>query len=303
MALLRRRIDMKGVLRTTAIVTLLLAPSFAGAAENDWMGRVGEALGKPGTEMPGGVYRIALPRSDIHARLDGVEIKPGLALGGWLAFQRHGEEAVAMGDIVLLGDEVNPVMKKLEEGGIEITALHNHLLRNEPFTMYMHVSGHGDPVKLASALHAALAESRTPLSAGTAPPPELGFDPAVIERVLGRKGKANGPILGFSIPRAEPIAEGGMVVPEAMGSAIAINFQSTGGGKVAATGDFVLVAAEVNPVVKALRENGIEVTAVHNHMLNDAPHAFFMHFWANDDAEKVAKGLRAALDKIDVAKS
>jgi hypothetical protein len=293
---------MKGMLWTTAIATLLLAPSFAGAAESDWMGRVGETLGKPGTEMPGGVYRVALPRSDIHARLDGVDIKPGLALGGWLAFQRHGGEVVVMGDIVLLGDEVNPVMMKLEQGGIEITALHNHLLRNEPFTMYMHVLGRGDPEKLAGALHAALAESRTPLS-GAAAPPELGFDPATIESVLGRKGKANGPILGFSIPRAAPIAEGGMAVPEAMGSAIAINFQSTGGGKVAATGDFVLVASEVNPVVKALRENGIEVTAIHNHMLSDEPHAFFMHFWANDDAEKVAKGLKAALDKVDVAKS
>jgi hypothetical protein len=300
----RRRIDMKRMLRTTAIATLLLVPSIAGAAESDWMGRVGEMLGKAGTEMPGGVYRVALPRSDIHARLDGVEIKTGLALGGWLAFQRHGEEATVMGDIVLLGDEVNPVMMKLEQGGVEITALHNHLLRNEPFTMYMHVLGRGDPVKLASALRAALAESRTPLSgAAAAPPQELGFDPATIERVLGRKGKANGPILGFSIPRAAPITEGGMAVPEAMGSAIAINFQSTGGGKIATTGDFILVASEVNPVVKALRENGIEVTAIHNHMLGDEPHAFFMHFWANDDAEKVAKGLKAALDKIDVAKS
>jgi hypothetical protein len=295
---------MKGVLRTTAIATLLLVPSLAFAAESDWMARVGETLGKAGAEMPGGIYRVALPRSDIHARLDGVDIKPGLALGGWLAFQRHGEEATVMGDVVLLADEVNPVMRKLEQGGIEITALHNHLLRNEPFTMYMHVLGRGDPVKLASALHAALAESRTPLAAAAAPPPqELGFDPAVIERVLGRKGKANGPILGFSIPRAEPIAEGGMAVPEAMGSAVAINFQSTGGGKVATTGDFVLVAGEVNPVVKALRENGIEVTAIHNHMLSDEPHVFFMHFWANDDAEKVAKGLKAALDKVEVAKA
>jgi hypothetical protein len=295
---------MKGMFQTAAIAISLIVCSVAGAAENDWMGRVGETLGKAGTEMQGGVYRVALPRSDIHARLDGVDIKPGLALGGWLAFQRHGEEAVVMGDIVLLGDEVNPAMMKLEESGIEITALHNHLLRNEPFTMYMHVLGRGDPVKLASALRAALAESRTPLSAAaTAPPQELGFDPAIIERVLGRKGKANGPILGFSIPRAAPIAEGGMAVPEAMGSAIAINFQSTGGGKVAATGDFVLVAGEVNPVVAALRENGIEVTAIHNHMLTDEPRAFFMHFWANDDAETVAKGLKAALDKVDLAKS
>jgi hypothetical protein len=290
----------------TAFALTLLAASLAApplrAAENDWMARVGEALDKTGTEMQGGVYRVALPRSDIHARLDGAEIKPGLALGGWLAFQRHGESAMAMGDLVLLQDEISPVMTKLEQSGIAITALHNHLLRNEPFTMYMHVLGRGDPVALATALHGALAASKTPLGAAAAPTQELGFDPAIIEGALERKGKANGPILGFSIPRAEPITEGGMVVPEAMGSAIAINFQSTGDGKVATTGDFVLVAKEVNPVLVALREHGIEVTALHNHMLEDEPRAFFMHFWANGDAETVAKGLKAALDKVAVAR-
>jgi hypothetical protein len=215
-----------------------------------------------------------------------------------------------MGDLVLLGEEVNPVMAKLEEVGIQITALHNHLLRNEPFTMYMHVLGHGDPAKLAAALHAGLALSKTPLanpaavsgSSQAAPAPELGFDPAAIETVLGRKGKVNGPILGFSIRRAEPVKETGMEVPEAMGSAIGINIQASGGGKVATTGDFVLVASEVNPVVRALRENGIEVTAIHNHMLGEEPRAFFMHFWANDTPEKVAKGLKAALDQVNVVK-
>jgi hypothetical protein len=293
---------MKTMLRTTATVLMLLAPWLAGAAENDWMTRVGEALGKSGTEMPGGVYRVALPRSDIHATLDGVEIKPGLALGGWLAFQRHGAEAMVMGDVVLLAEEVTPVMTKLEESGIAITALHNHLLRNEPFTMYMHVLGSGDPVALATALHGALAASKTPMSAATATPqPALGFDPAIVENVLGRKGKVNGPILGFSIPRAEPVMEDGMAVPEPMGSAIAINFQSTGGNTAATTGDFVLIAQEVNPVIKALRENGIEITALHNHMLQDEPRSFFMHFWGHDDAAKLAKGLKAALDKIAVA--
>ena len=301
---------MSRLFQSACLAVTLAVSTVASAADNDWQQRVAEALGKSGAEMPGGVYRVALPRSDIHAKLDGVDIKPGLALGGWLAFQRHGQEAMVMGDVVLLSEEVTPVMTKLEQGGIEVTALHNHLLRNEPFTMYMHVLGRGDPVKLASALHAALAESKTPLTnpasaAASAQPAaqELGFDPAIIENVLGRKGKANGPILGFSVPRAEPIVEGGMAVPEAMGSATAINFQSTGGNKVATTGDFVLIASEVNPVVKALRENGIEVTAIHNHMLSDEPRAFFMHFWANDDAEKVAKGIKAALDKINVAKS
>ncbi len=301
---------MSRLLPSACLAVTLAFSTVASAADNDWQQRVAEALGKSGAEMPGGVYRVALPRSDIHAKLDGVEIKTGLALGGWLAFQAHGQEAMVMGDLVLLSEEVTPVMTKLEQSGIEITALHNHLLRNEPFTMYMHVLGRGDPVKLASALHAALAESKTPLTnpaaaaSGAQPAAqELGFDPAIIENVLGRKGKANGPILGFSVPRAESIVEGGMAVPEAMGSATAINFQSTGGNKVATTGDFVLIASEVNPVVKALRDNGIEVTAIHNHMLSEEPRAFFLHFWANDDAEKVAKGIKAALHKVNVAKS
>jgi hypothetical protein len=301
------------ILGLAGAIALALSSTGATAADNDWQ-RVGEALGKPGQAMPGGVYRVGLPRTDLHVKLDGVDIKPGLALGSWVAFEKMGEQnGMVMGDLVLTQDEVNPVMKSLEDGGIEITALHNHLLRNEPFTMYMHVLGHGDPVKLAAALHQALSLSKTPLggaaASGSSQPaaatqqPGLGFDTAVIDRVLGRKGKANGGVYAISVPRAGLVKDGGMDVPEAMGSAIAINFQGTGGGKVATTGDFVLTAQEVNPVIKALRENGIEVTAIHNHMLDDQPRLFFMHFWANDDAEKVAKGLKAALDKVDVAKS
>ena len=131
---------------------------------------------------------------------------------------------------------------------------------------------------------------------------KLDLDTATIDQALGRKGKVNGGVYQVSIPRAETITDGGMEVPEAMGSAIAINFQPTGGGKAAITGDFVLTADEVNPVIRALRANGIEVTALHNHMLKDEPRLFFMHFWANEDVNKLAKGLKAALDHIKVAK-
>ena len=270
------------------------------AADDDWQARVGEALGKTGAAAPGGVYRVGLPRTDLKVTLDGVELKPGFALGSWLAFEKMGDQGMVMGDLVLTMDEVNPVMSKLAAGGIEITALHNHLLRNQPFTMYMHVQGNGDPVKLAAALHAALAESKTPLSAAAAAPaapPPLDLDTAAIDQALGAKGANNGGVYQLSIPRAEPIKDNGMDVPPPMGSANAINFQPTGSGKAAITGDFVLIASEVNPVLRALRENGIEVTAIHNHMLDDQPRLYFMHFWANDDALKLARGLRAALDK------
>ena len=300
---------MRSLWHVTLASAALVLPSLAATAQTDWMSRVGDALGKSGSEMPGGVYRVGLPRTDLKVTLDGVELKAGFALGSWLAFQKMGDDAMVMGDLVLTSEEVNPVMKKLEEGGIEITALHNHLLRNQPFTMYMHVLGRGDPVKLAATLHGALAMSKTPLPGAPAAvaqpsaPPPIDFDTAAVDKILGAKGKNNGGVYQFSIPRAEPIKDGGMEVPEAMGSAIAINFQPTGGGKAAITGDFVLVAKEVNPVLKALRDNGIEVTAVHNHMLDDQPRLFFMHFWANDDAQQLANGLKAALAKVNIAKS
>jgi hypothetical protein len=280
-----------------------LALATPARSEPDWPG-VAKALGKEGAVQGGGVYRIGFPRSDLKVKLDGVDIKPGLALGGWLAFMSMGDQAMVMGDLVLTGDEVNPVMKKFLESGIDITALHNHLLRSEPATMYMHVMAHGDPVKLAGALHDGLALSKTPLGAAPAAAPQsVDLDTAAIDAAMGYKGKANGAIYQFSIPRADAVEEEGMSLPEAMGSANGINFQATGAGKAAITGDLVLVASEVNPVLRALRENGIEVTAVHSHMLDDAPHIFFMHFWANDDAVKLAKGMRAALDKVAVKKS
>jgi hypothetical protein len=288
------------------VVAAILAgtPALGLAADGDWQFQVGQALGKPGTQMPSGVYRVGFPRTDLKSTLDGIELKPSFALGGWLAFEKMGPQGMIMGDLVLTENEVNPVMTKLAVGGIEVTALHNHLLRNQPFTMYMHVLGHGDPVKLAAVLHTALAETKTPLSASPAPPPPpIDLDTAALDQILGTKGTNNGGVYQFGILRAEPIEEDSMVLPPEMGVAYAINFQPTGGGKAAITGDFVLVANEVNPVLKALREHGIEVTAIHNHMLDDQPRLYFMHFWANNDAKKLAEGLKAALAHVNVAKS
>jgi Domain of Unknown Function (DUF1259) len=286
----------------TLTVGLMGLPAFA--ADAQWQ-PVAAALGKTGTEMPGGVYRVGMPRTDLHVTLDGVELKPTLALGSWLAFESMGNTTMVMGDLVLTEDEIEPVMKKLADGGIEITALHNHLLRARPATFYMHVLGRGDAVTLAQTLHDALALSKTPLGAAPAasPAPSIDLDTAMIDRVLGAKGKIAGGVYQVGIPRAEPVSDGGMKVPPALGSAEAINFQPTGGGKAAITGDFVLTPDEVNPVLRTLRDNGIDVTALHSHMLDEQPRLFFMHFWAVDDAEKLAKSLRAALDKVNVARS
>jgi hypothetical protein len=278
--------------------------SSAHAQAVDWQ-KVDDALGRK-PAVSGDVRRYGFPRSDLSVTLDGVTIKPTLALGGWVAFKPMDGGAMVMGDLVLLETEVTPVMTKLVEGGLEITAVHNHLLRVNPETFYMHVGGHGDPVKMAAVIHDALAASKTPLTASpAAAPPAIDLDTPQLDQIMGAKGQNNGGVYAFAVPRRDPISEGGMEIAPVgpMGVAQGINFQPTGGGKAVITGDFVLTGDEVNPVIKALLSNGIEVTAVHSHMLDEQPRLFFLHFWANDDAQKLARGLRAALDKTASGKS
>jgi hypothetical protein len=288
-----------------AICAVATVGTAANAQEVDWK-KVDEAMGRSAT-VTADVHRYGFPRTDLQVTLDGVSVKPGLALGGWTAMKPAHDGVMVMGDLVLLETEISPVMSKMIQNGLEITALHNHLLRSNPATFYMHVAGHGDPVKLATAIHTALGESKTPLAAPapTASQPAIDLDTAQLDQIIGVNGKGNGGIYQFTVPRRDPVTESGMQIAPAgpMGVATGINFQPNGGGKAAITGDFVMIAAEVNPVIKALRENGIEVTAIHSHMLDEQPRLIFMHFWANDDAVKLAKGLRAALDKMANAKS
>jgi Domain of Unknown Function (DUF1259) len=286
-----------------ACSAVLIVATAATAQQIDWT-KVDATLGKTGA-VSGEVHRYGFPRSDLQVTIDGVAVKPALALGGWAAFQPMHGEAMVMGDLVLLETEVNPVMAKLLEGGIDITAVHNHLLRANPATFYMHIGGHGDPVKMAEVIRSALALSKTPFdppAVAPTPSPPIDLDTAQLDQIIGAKGVVNGGVYQFSVPRRDPITESGMTVPAAMGSANAINFQPTGGGKAAITGDFVITGDEVNPMIKALRANGIEVTALHSHMLTEQPRVFFMHFWATDDALKLARSVRAALDKTAVAK-
>jgi hypothetical protein len=284
---------------------IVLGGTAASAQTLNW-DKVDAAFGRKGA-VSGDAHRYGFPRSDLSVTLDGVQIKPGLALGGWVALKPAHDGAMVMGDLVLLEAEIAPVMTALIHNGLEITAVHNHLLRANPATFYMHVGGHGDPEKLATAIVQALQSSKTPLAAPTPPaqPPAIDLDTAQLDQIIGAKGNNNGGIYAFGVPRRDTIKEGGMEIAPAgpMGVATGINFQPTGGGKAAITGDFVLTAEEVNPVIKELRANDIEVTAIHSHMLDEQPRLIFMHFWANDDAIKLAKGLRAALDKTASKKS
>jgi len=297
---------MMRVLKTIAISVAMVAFAVAAHAQEVNWDKVDAALGRKAA-VGGDVHRYGFPRTDLTVTLDGVTIKPALALGGWVAFKPAHGGAMIMGDLVLLESEINPVMTAMIHNGLEITAIHNHLLRASPATFYMHVAGHGDAEKLATVLVQALQSSKTPLQppAPAAAPPAVDLDTAQLDQIIGAKGNNNGGVYAFGVPRRDAVTEGGMQIAPAgpMGVATGINFQPTGGGKAAITGDFVLTGDEVNPVIKELRAAGIEVTAIHSHMLDEQPRLIFMHFWANDDAVKLAKGLRAALDRTASAKS
>lgn len=284
--------------RVIVLFWLLLIPAILSAQGLD-TAKIDEILGRSG-QKSGDVYRVGFPRADLHVTVGNVEIRPGLALGSWAAFSGSDDHAMVMGDLVLLEKEVNPVMLKLRAGNFEITAVHNHVLNETPRVLYMHYLGHGPALDLAKSLRAALSASQTPLGKTV---PAQASEPAAfvktVEDTLGVKGTWNGNVLGFGVPRAEPVAEEGITLTSAQGVAEAINFQEAGPGKIATTGDFVLIASEVNSVISALESHDIQVTALHSHMLTEQPRLFFMHFWSVGSPEIVAQGIKAALEKIN----
>jgi Domain of Unknown Function (DUF1259) len=288
-----------------AVLISTMVPAVALAGPPDWKA-VEQVLGKSGTLLPGDVFRIGMPRTDLSVTVKGVPVKSGFALGSYAAFKQVGDHAMVMGDLVLLDQEVPAVMSGLFNGGLEVTAVHNHLTEMSPHVMYMHYEGHGDAVQLAKALGQALSASGTPLGGtGAAPAASVGptLDAKQVEQGLGRPGRdAGGGIYQVTVARAEVITENGTPLLPAQGVATVLNFQPLADGRAAITGDFVLIDREVNPVARALRQHGIEVTAIHNHGLMDSPRLFYMHFWATDDVAKLARGLKAALDQTNSQK-
>ncbi len=295
----------KALLIVSSVLLFVAAtPKKSTASRTDWKD-VEQAIGRAGYVLPGDVYKVSFPRSDLAVTLDGVAIKPALALGSWAAFKDIGSgHVMTMGDLVLLDSEVSPVIDALQKGGVEQSALHNHLLGESPDVMYVHFMGHGDASKLASALHDALALTKTPMGPPPAPPatpPALDLPTADLDHIIGHTGKVAGGTYQFALARAETIMEHGVEIPPSMMN-IPLNFQPTGNGRAAITGDFVLIASEVNPVIRTLRGGGITVTALHSHMLEETPRLFFIHFWANDDAKNLAATLRSALDHVHTRK-
>jgi hypothetical protein len=293
---------MDKMLLRRVLLILISASVFpiAGSAQGLDTAKIDQVLGRSGQKM-GDVYRVGFPRTDLHVVVDGLAIKPGLALGSWAAFAGTDSSASVMGDLVLLESELDPVMEKLRISGFEITAVHNHLTGEAPHVMYMHYMGHGPAAQLATSLQAALAASKTPLGKPAAVPVEPASPPdwvKIVEDTLGRKGTFKGGVLSYGVPRQQALSMDGMNLVPAQGVAESINFQEADTGRVATTGDFVLTAGEVNPVISALEQNHVRVTALHSHMLTEEPRLFFMHFWAVGNPASVAEGIKAALSRV-----
>ncbi|HEX3556546.1 MAG TPA: DUF1259 domain-containing protein [Thermoanaerobaculia bacterium] len=288
------------VLTLTLALLTALSLSAQEAADPAWKA-VDAVFGTTGKDLAGGVHRFGWPRRDLHVQVGGVPVQPALALGSWGAFLKEGNQTMTMGDLVLLESELTPVVAALEAGGIEISAIHNHLVNESPHVIYVHFSGHGEPTALARTLKGALGHTQTPMSSPAAPAQPTAADEQAfktVQAVLGKTGTLAGTVLQVGVPRAERIAEKGMEVPPSMGMANALNFQRAG-DRVATTGDFVLLASEVNPVIRELQAHGIAVTALHSHMLEETPRLFFMHFWGVDTPEKIAGALKAALARVN----
>jgi hypothetical protein len=265
---------------------------------DDWAA-VTTAIGRPGAIQSDGVMKYSFPRSDLSVTLDGVRLKPALALGSWVAFKRTRDgNAMAMGDLVLTEAEVFGVISSLQQGDVLQTAVHNHLLRESPRLVYVHIEARGAAPKIATAIRTALDLTATPPPSPATSSAAIDLDTAMIHRTLGYAGKVNGGVYQVSVPRSDTIRMDGEVIPPSMGVATAINFQPTASGRAAITGDFVMQGNEVSRVIPILRGGRIAITALHSHMIGEEPRLYFMHFWANDDVTGLATTLRRAIDQL-----
>jgi hypothetical protein len=271
--------------------------------EIDWK-QVGEALGKQGEQKKGGVYKVSFPRSDLDVSVQDVQVKTALSFGSWTAFKptKNGN-ALVLGDLVLTGEEYNRVISKLQQGGINQTAIHKHLPDMSTPIWWTHVKGTGDPVEMAKTINNGLGASETPMKeTGGSQNGQLDLPTDKLDEIIGHNGKASSGVYKFGIGVDQTVTIDGVEIPTPMGTTIAFGFQPLGDGKAAINGDFAMTAQEVNPVIQALRERGIQVVSLHNHMLEEKPELYYMHFWETGDATKLAKGLRAGLDEATSVK-
>lgn len=267
------------------------------------------ALGKQG-DYKANVLKVNIPRNDVSVTVANVKTPTPFGFGGWIAMTKGtGGMDVMMGDLVLLQDEINPVMSALLDNGLEVTAIHNHFFRDEPRMFYMHVHGHGKPADLARQVKPALdligKNTPKPPTAPAAPAaaPAVTLTTAKLAQIVGTEGEQNGAVYKITIGRDDlKLTEMGAPINARMGLNTWAAFVGTN-ENAAIAGDIAMVGNEVTPVLKALRKNGLDVVAIHHHMIGTTPTIYFLHYWGTGPAEKLATGFKAALSETGKAKS
>ncbi len=293
---------MNALVRSGFVLAAMLAglPAEAKPAANAVNGEKIEQLtgAKGKLDEKEGVFKVSVPRSDLQVTAAGVHMTPGMGLTSWASFERHGKDTMVMGDLVLLEDQVNPVMSTALDSGLEVTALHNHFFWDSPKVMFMHIGGHGDEETLAKAVGAVFAKIKdTSGGKGETPTAEIdpaksALDPAKIEAVLGQKGELKDGVYKVTIGRKAKMHGA------AIGKTMGVNTWAAFAGsddKAVVDGDFAMLESELQGVLKALRGGGIDVVAIHQHMTNEEPRIMFLHFWGVGSTDALAKTLKHAL--------
>ncbi len=256
--------------------------------------QVEATLGVKG-KMQEGATVFSFPRSDIKVTVDGDPVPTGIGFGGWTAWKALKDRYIIMGDLVLLEKEINPVISALAEANIDVTGLHNHFIGEEPRVMFMHIGGMGSPDPMAKALRNALDKTATPKTPPSGTPPALSLDTKKIQQIIGHEGKEAGGVYKITLGRPG-VKMHGVELTASMGLNTWAAFAGTN-EKAHVAGDVAMTAAEVNKVIRELRKGGINLAAVHNHMLDERPRIFFLHYWGTGPAEQLAKTVRSAFDQ------
>ncbi len=265
---------------------------------------VENAVGRNGTLSPDGIFMISFLRTDVNVTIGNIWLNPAMGLDSWVAFQQTGDHAMLMGDLVLTEDEIGPVRNKILEVGMNVTAIHNTLIGESPRVIDLHIEGDGDPVEMAKNIHDALLLSSTPFNATSIALPENNsLSQENLDHIMGNESTFKNGIYEYQVPRNERIMSGGMEVPASLDVATTIKFQPLSGDMAAITGDFALTANEVGPVIDTLTAGGIDVVAIHHHMLDEEPRLFYLHFWKTGNTYELARGLRAAVLKTNSTKN
>ena len=279
------------------------SPLTHNAESSNWT-TVERVIGNNGTVLPDGTFMISLPRNDVQIIVGDIKLNREMAMDSWIVFADMGHETMMMGDLTLTTPELWIVQNQLLQEGVEISAIHNILNNETPQVFDLHISGKGDPVKMAEAVNNATKAARITFSRSSSDPVTQNFPGKTdIDQILMANGKVEGEVLQYSIPRMEKITEDGMELAPYMDVATQLKFQALPEDEAAVTGEFVMTGDEVEPVLRTLNANSIHVTALHMHMLTEEPRLFYLHFWAVGDRLALARGLRDAVNQTNSVKN